>query len=225
MIITKRLIPSFLLAAGACVCAPLAIGQTGTSVDQGDWPDIHGGKGAQRYSPLDQINADNVGQLEIAWRVATTNFGPPTDYNNPSTPLEVDGVLYANVASTRNVVALDATSGQVLWMWRPQEGARFDHAPRKGSGRGVSFWRDGDTTRVIDVTPGYHLVSLDAKTGIPDPEFGNDGIVDLMIGLRNADDPRFPNIDIGLSAPPFVMNDVVVVGAGSFNWRPPTGKV
>ncbi|MGB4248670.1 MAG: hypothetical protein WBJ75_13210, partial [Pseudohongiellaceae bacterium] len=58
-----------------------------------------------------------------------------------------------------------------------------------------------------------HLVSLDAETGIPDPEFGNNGIVDLMVGLRNADDERYENIDIGASAPPFVMNDVIVVGA------------
>ena len=130
----------------------------------------HGGPLAQRYSPLDQINAENVSDLELAWRFSTANFGPTTDFNNPSTPIEIDGVLYANIGSTRNVVALDATSGQVLWSWRPQEGARFDEAPRKGAGRGVSFWSDGSKKRVIDVTPGYHLVSLDAETGIPDPD-------------------------------------------------------
>ncbi|MCH1600835.1 MAG: PQQ-binding-like beta-propeller repeat protein, partial [Pseudomonadales bacterium] len=90
---------------------------------------------------------------------------------------------------------------------------RFDEAPRKGAGRGVAFWTDGDSKRVIDVTPGYHLVSLNAETGVPDPAFGEDGIVDLFDGLRNADDPRFPYPDIGLSAAPFVMNDVIVVGA------------
>ena len=161
----------------------------------------------------DRINPENVSDLELAWRFSTANFGPTTDFNNPSTPIEIDGVLYANIGSTRNVVALDATSGQVLWLWRPQEGARFDEAPRKGAGRGVSFWSDGSKKRVIDVTPGYHLVSLDAETGIPDPDFGEGGIVDLFVGLRNADDPRFPYPDIGLSAPPFVMNDVIVVGA------------
>ena len=224
MIIKRKSVTPFILAFGSLCLSPLALGQSGTSVDQGDWPVYHGGEFAQRYSPLDQINAENVGSLQIAWRFSTANFGPTTDYVNPSTPLEVDGVLYANIASTRNVVALDATSGQVLWLWRAQEGDRFDEAPRKGAGRGVSFWRDGDEARVIDVTPGYQLVSLDAKTGIPDPNFGDNGIVDLFVGLRNADDPRFPYPDIGISAPPFVMNDVIVVGAAHRTGGRPRSK-
>ncbi|MGJ8690403.1 MAG: pyrroloquinoline quinone-dependent dehydrogenase [Gammaproteobacteria bacterium] len=224
MIIRKRLLSSFVLSAAAVAFATPAISQTGTSVYEGDWPDYHGGKSAQRYSPLDQINADNVDDLEIAWRFSTANFGPSVDFNNPSTPLEIGGILYVNIGSTRNVAALDASNGQVLWLWRPQEGDRYDEAPRKGAGRGVSYWTDGDTTRVIDVTPGYQLVSLDAKTGLPDPDFGENGIVDLFVGLRNADDPRFAYPDIGLSAPPFVMNDVIVVGAAHRTGGRPRSK-
>ncbi|PCI07059.1 quinoprotein glucose dehydrogenase [bacterium] len=224
MIIIKRLISPFIIIVGAIAYAPLALSQPGTSVYEGDWPNIHGNEFSQRYSPLDQINADNVGELEIAWRFATASFGPSKDFTNPSTPIEIGGVLYADIASTRNVVALDATTGQVLWLYRPQEGERFEHAPRKGAGRGVSFWSDGDTSRVIDVSPGYHLVSLDAKTGIPDPNFGDNGIVDLMVGLRNTIDPRYPNIDIGLSAPPFVMNDVIVIGAAHSTGGRPRSK-
>lgn len=210
MVTTKRLISSFIMSAGILIFSPVAWSQSGTSVDAGDWPDYHGNMGAQRYSPLDQINAENVDSLEIAWRFSTEGFGPTTDFNNPSTPLEVDGVLYADIASTRNVVALDATTGQVLWLWRPQEGERFDKAPRKGAGRGLAFWRDGDTSRILDITPGFQLIALDAKTGYPDPNFGNNGRVDLFEGLRNAE--GFEDIDIGSSAPPFVMNDVIVVG-------------
>ncbi|MEC8430865.1 MAG: pyrroloquinoline quinone-dependent dehydrogenase, partial [Pseudomonadota bacterium] len=209
----RRLISSLLVGAGSLALATAGSGQSGTSVYEGDWPEYHGDHFAQRYSPLDQINAENVGEIEIAWQFSTQNFGPSTDFNNPSTPIEINGVLYANIGSTRNVVALDATTGQVLWLWRPQEGERFDEAPRKGAGRGVAYWTDGDKKRVIDVTPGYHQVSLDAETGVPDPDFGQGGIVDLFVGLRNADDPRFPFPDIGLSAAPFVMNDVIVVGA------------
>lgn len=224
MIIIRRLIAPFLITVSAFVCAPLALGQTGTSVDEGDWPYYHGSETSLRYSPLDQINAENVADLEVAWRFSTENFGPSADFVNPSTPLEVGGVLYANIASTRNVVALDAKNGQVLWLWRSDEGDRFDHAPRKGAGRGVAFWSDGDNSRVIDVTPGYQLVSLDAKTGIPDPSFGEGGIVDLYLGLRNADDPRYPYPDIGLSAPPLVMNDVIVVGAAHRTGGRPRSK-
>ncbi|MEX0963271.1 MAG: hypothetical protein WDZ52_04400 [Pseudohongiellaceae bacterium] len=225
MITIKRLISPLLLLVTTLASAPMAIGQTGTSVYEGDWPSYHGSDSSQRYSPLDQISAENFADLQIAWRFSTANFGPITDFVNPSTPLEIDGILYANIANTRNVVALDATNGQVLWLWRAQEGDRFDEAPRKGAGRGVAFWRDGDTARVIDVTPGYQLVSLDARTGIPDPNFGENGIVDLYEGLRNADDPRFKYPDIGLSAPPLVMNDVIVVGAAHRTGGRPRAKL
>jgi len=224
MIKTGKPLASLIVSVGALACAPLASSQPGTSVDEGDWPNIHGSYTANRYSPLDQINADNVDDLEIAWTFSTLNFGPTTDFVNPSTPLEIDGVLYANIASTRNVVALDATSGQVLWLYRYQEGDRFDEAPRKGAGRGVAFWSDGNESRVIDVSPGYQLVSLDADTGIPDPNFGDNGKVDLYQGLRNADDPRYPYPDIGISAPPFVMNDVIVVGAAHRTGGRPRSK-
>lgn len=210
MVTTKRLISSLIMSAGVLIFSPMVWSQSGTDVSAGDWPDYHGNMGAQRYSPLDQINAENVGSLELAWRFSTAAFGPSADFNNPSTPLEVDGVLYADIASTRNVVALDATTGQLLWLWRPQEGERFDKAPRKGAGRGLAFWRDGGESRVVDITPGFQLISLDAKTGYPDPNFGNNGIVDLFDGLRNSE--GFDDIDIGSSAPPFVMNDVIVVG-------------
>jgi quinoprotein glucose dehydrogenase len=210
MITTKRLITSLIASIGALTCAPTVWSQSGTDVSKGDWPDYNGNMAAQSYSPLDQINAENVGSLALAWRFSTEKFGPSPEFNNTSTPLEVDGVLYITMGSTRNVAALDATSGQVLWLWRPQEGVRFDNAPRKGAGRGVAFWRDGDKRRVMTITPGFILASLDADTGIPDPKFGNNGRVDLFEGLRNAE--GFEDIDIGSSMPPFVMNDVVVVG-------------
>jgi quinoprotein glucose dehydrogenase len=210
MIRTKRLISSFLMGAGILACAPAALSQSGSDVSKGDWPEYNGNLAAQRYSPLDQINAENVSSLKVAWRFSTEKFGPSPEFNNTGTPLEVNGVLYATMGATRNVVALDAATGQLLWMWRPQEGKRFDDAPRKGAGRGVAFWRNGDATRILTITPGFHLVSLDAATGIPDSKFGKNGIVDLGEGLRNA--TGFPDVDIGSSMPPFVMNNVVVVG-------------
>src|SRR5690606_31713601 len=117
-----KLVPQLVVVASAVACASAALAQPGTSIYEGDWPVYHGNEFSQRYSPLDQINADNVGSLEIAWRFSTENFGPTPDFTNPSTPLEINGILYANIGTTRNVAALDATSGQVLWLWRPQEG-------------------------------------------------------------------------------------------------------
>lgn len=224
MIRTKRLLSSVILTLGAFAAASSTLGQQGTSTAQGDWPNIHGSNLSTRYSPLNQITAGNFDQLELAWRFSTVNFGPSVDFTNPSTPLEIDGVLYADIGSTRNVVALDATNGQVLWLWRPQEGDRFDEAPRKGAGRGVAFYDNGDKKRVVDVTPGYQLVSLDAKTGVPDPNFGENGKVDLYVGVRNGDDPRYAYPDIGISAPPLIMNDVIIVGAAHRTGGRPRSK-
>lgn len=212
MITRKRLMSSLIASVGVMMCAPAAFSQSGTDVNAGDWPDYNGNMAAQRYSPLDQINAQNVSTIRQAWSFSTEKFGPSPEFNNTSTPLEIDGILYATMGATRNVAALDATNGQLLWMWRPEEGSRYDDAPRKGAGRGVAFWRDGDKARIMTITPGFFLVALDAKTGIPDPSFGDNGRVDLYDGLRNAYADGYEDVDIGSSMPPFVMNDVVVVG-------------
>lgn len=221
MITKRRLMSSLIVSAGIISASSMAWSQTGTSVSEGDWPHYNGNLAAQRYSPLDQITAQNVDSLEIAWRFSTEKFGPRPEFNATFTPLEVDGVLYTTLGSTRNVAALDATTGQMLWLWRPDEGERYDAAPRKGSGRGVAFWRDGDESRILTITPGFYLVSLDAETGLPDPEFGDNGRIDMQEGLRLG--PGRDDIDIGSSMPPLVMNDVIVVGpAMAVSMRPPS---
>ena len=89
----------------------------------------------------------------------------------------VNGVLYTPIGSRRAVVAVDAETGELLWMHRLDEGKRGDSAPRRLSGRGVAYWSDGKQERIIYVTPGY-LIALDAKTGQRIPLFGKNGIVD-----------------------------------------------
>ena len=166
-----------------------------------------------QYSPLDQINKDNAKNLRIAWRFKTDNYGPRPDFNMQVTPLMVNGVMYAQAGVRRAVVALDPETGEQLWMWRMDEGKRGAAAPRQGSGRGVAYWTDGKgDERILTVTPGYQLVALNAKTGVPVPSFGRNGIVDLKTEL---DQPGIDldTADIGLNAPPAVGNNVVVVGA------------
>jgi len=222
MIIKAQRITSFALSIGLLFAATAAWSQTGTDVSAGDWPAFHGNEASQRYSPLDQINADNVQNLQLAWRFATDNIGPTPQFNATFTPLAIDGVLYTPVGMHRDIAALDATTGQLLWLFRPQESEeRFDAAPRKGAGRGVAFWTDGDKRRVLTITPGFHLISLDADTGLPDPEFGDNGRIDMHEGLRLGIGRE--DIDIGSSMPPFVMNDVIVVGpAMAVSMRPPS---
>ena len=185
------------------------------------WRNFGGELSAQRYAPLDQINAENVGNLEIAWRWKAENFGPTAEIRNVSMPIMHDGKVFIGAGATRNVVAIDAETGQTLWMWRPNEGERFTQAARKDSGKGVSYYAGADgRRRVITVTPGYYLVSLNAETGVPDAEFGAGGWVDLTEGLRRAPNRK---LDVGLTSPPLVVGDVIVVGsAHDLSFRPPS---
>jgi quinoprotein glucose dehydrogenase len=108
-------------------------------------------------------------------------------------------------------VAIDPATGETLWMWRMDGGERWEKAPRQNSGRGLGYWEDGSDRRIFTVTPGFRLVALDARTGRPVTEFGNDGVVDLFEGLRwRGDGPEAGAI--GNSSPPLVIGDAVIVG-------------
>jgi glucose dehydrogenase len=187
-----------------------------------EWPYYGANLASQHYSPLDQINAGNVGRLQVAWRFNTANYGPKPEARNETTPLMIDGVLYTTVGTTRNVVAIDPKSGELLWVWRPNDGeARYKAAPRKTSGRGLAHWSDGaGHDRLFVVTPGFYLAALDPDTGRPVPGFGENGIVDLMIGVRGEVTPK---TSIGNSSPALVIGDVVIVGpAHDVGMRPPS---
>ncbi len=95
----------------------------------------------------------------------------------------VNGVLYATAGTRRSVVAIDAATGELLWVHGEREGARGANAPRQLSGRGVGYWSDGKEERIIYFTPGYRMIALDAKTGQPIPSFGQNGVVDLKQDL------------------------------------------
>jgi quinoprotein glucose dehydrogenase len=173
-----------------------------------EWLHYANDLGSTRYSPLDQINAENFNKLEMAWRFSTDALGRQPDADFMSTPLLVKGRIFTTAGSGRDVVALDAGTGELLWMYRKDEGARG--GSRGGPGLGVGYWSNGDQERVLYVTIGYQLISLDAKTGIPDPKFGTDGIVDLRLNDDQVMD--MTRGIIGLHAPPLVVRDVVVVG-------------
>jgi outer membrane protein assembly factor BamB len=108
----------------------------------------------------------NVKNLKIAWVWRGDNFGSQPEYKSETTPLMVDGVLYFTAGDRRSVVAANPGTGETLWVWRLDEGARADGV-RKNS-RGVAYWADGQQRRIFTVTPGYQLVALDAKNGDTD---------------------------------------------------------
>jgi quinoprotein glucose dehydrogenase len=196
--------------------APAIVQQTtGRDVD---WPSYAGDLRNQHYSALDQVAASNFNSLEIAWRFKTDSLGPRPEFKLEGTPLAVNGVLFTTGGTRRAVVALDATTGEMLWMHSEHEGARAAASPRQLSGRGVAYWSDGSDARVLYVTTGYRLVALDARTGARIRSFGNDGIVDLKEGaVYGIDQPIDPVTgEIGLHATPAVTRDGVVMIGSAF---------
>jgi len=154
---------------------------------QGEWPNHSGDRGSTKYAALDQINAENVADLEIAWRwktvdteVAKENKLRPGAFK--ATPLEIDGVLYVSTAISQ-VAAIDAGTGETLWMHDPEAYTRGRPANSGYQHRGVAYWTDGKDARIIIATGGRQLVALNAKTGKLYDDFGADGWVDLGEGL------------------------------------------
>lgn len=214
---TCRSPSAYVLLLAAVSCGPAADGPDAEPFSVPDaegmaeWATYGGDLGNTRYSPLDQIGPDNFDELTLAWRLKTDNLGPTPELNFQSTPLMVGGVLFTTAGSRRAVVAIDAATGELLWMHRLDEGERGEAAPRRLSGRGLAYWEDTAGARILYVTPGYQLVALDARTGRRVRDFGTDGIVDLKQGLDQEVDPVTG--EVGLHATPVVSRGVIVIGA------------
>lgn len=209
-----------LLCVGLLSVAINARAQSGTK--NGEWRNYGGDQGSTRYAPLDQINADNFSKLELAWRFKTDSLGARPEFKFESTPLMIHGVLYSTGGSRRSVVALDAATGELLWLHREDEGMRGTYAPRQLSGHGVAYWTDGKEERILYVTPGYRLIALNAKTGQPIPGFGKNGVVDLK--LDDDQDIDLMTGEVGLHSTPAIAKDVVIVGAAHLTGSDPKSR-
>jgi quinoprotein glucose dehydrogenase len=214
--------PILLLTVVAFVAFPLterAAAQQGAT--NGEWRYYGGDAGTTKYSPLDQINASNVKDLQIVWRWKSENFGPRADNLWEVTPLMVNGVLYFTAGTRRDAIAVDAATGETLWMYRFFEGERGDRAVRLQN-RGLAYWSDGeDDNRIVVISPGFQLYELNAKTGQPITNFGKNGVVDLTEGLdRDVVKPG----QIGSSSPAIVVKDVIVTGAALLAGTAPASK-
>ena len=197
------------LGGAALMLAPTLHGQSGAR--GAEWARYGADQGNTRYSPLAQIDAANFSRLEIAWRFKTDHLGARPEFNLEATPLMIGGRLFSTGGSRRAVFALDAKTGEMLWMHSEQEGARAQASPRQLSGRGLSYWSDGKDERILYVTQGYRMVALDAKTGELVHSFGTNGIVDLKTEFDQTLD--LEKAPVGLHATPMIANDVVVIGA------------
>ena len=179
-----------------------------------EWTTYGGDLASHRYSPADQISKDNFNRLQIAWRLKTDFLGPTPDTLYSATPLVVGSTLFTTAGMRRAAIALNAATGEMLWMHTEDEGRRGGlNAIRAGAGRGLSYWASADNAdrRIIYVTPGYRMLALDARTGAPIAAFGRNGAVDLK--LEDDQDVDLDTAEFGLNATPLIVGDVVVVGA------------
>ena len=215
----SRIVMGVALFVALFVCMAVgAWGQSGSlpSTSKGEWPHYNADLAGTRYSPLDQIDASNFNDLDVAWTFKTDNLGPFPEYKLKGTPLMVNGVLYTTGGTRRSVIALDAKTGELIWAHSFREGQRAAVAPRQMSGNGVAYWTDGrGDERVLYITTGYRLVALNAKTGGVISSFGEDGIVDLKVGVVKGIDEQIDldGGEIGVHSTPVIARDIVIVGA------------
>jgi quinoprotein glucose dehydrogenase len=217
---------SLLLLAGCGPAPEIPVGGP-----TAEWPVYGGAPGGARYSPLTQIDQENVSHLEVAWTYHTGDVsegGPGAPARNPSsfqaTPIVVDGTLYFPTAFSR-VIALDPETGRERWSFDPKLDLSASYA--EIAARGVTSWLDpergaGDECRqrIFLAHRGARLHALDAETGRPCPDFGTAGEVDLTLGVARVRDPDYRRARYGVTSPPVTIGDLVVVGSaiGDNQW-------
>jgi glucose dehydrogenase len=224
------------LVAFVAGCAQGSSARAGAN-PPGEWRDINGSANANRYSELDQINATNFGNLQVAWQwvdsTSGVNLGGGTLARN--LPIYVKGKLITTAGPKRTVVALDPGTGKTLWSFQEPETFRWDYSMRASHGKGVAYAEIDGKDVVFIVTPAFFLHALDAETGKPLEGWGKGvaidgfpttGSVDLVEDLikdwdpwLNLKQPYNPDrgipLEIGYitnSSPPIVVNGVIIVG-------------
>lgn len=178
-----------------------------------NWTSYASDKFSSKYSPLDQINKENVKDLQMKWTWESPDNDLKEQFKFPvsiyqATPIAINGILYVS-SSTAIVSAINGSTGQTIWTYDPE--TYKSNAPAHGAyiHRGVSYWDDGKEGRIIVGTPDARLIALNAKDGSLVQSFGKSGIVDLSQGLSR----QFDASHYGISTPPIIANNVIVIGA------------
>jgi len=214
-IMTARLLRSLIVIATAC--AAVTTGRAGAQTpDASDWGYYGGDLFGQRFSSLNEINRKNVQHLTVAWTYHTgetgAGFARASKMSFEVTPILAFGLLYLETP-TNILIALDPETGAERWRFDPHIDRSRAYA--EVSARGVSIWEDSDsrhtgpcTRRIFTGTLDARLLAVDAGTGTPCQDFGNDGQIDLTNGLRIHDPGNYL-----VTSPPAIYENVVVVGS------------
>jgi quinoprotein glucose dehydrogenase len=204
MILCRSIVTILTIIAGIAVM-PTSAQEARTN---GEWRTYGGDKAFTRYSPLAQINRENVGNLRVAWTrpavdpLIKDKFPDlsPSNYFR-GTPIMINGVLYAP-DGVGLLEAFDAVTGKSKWVQQPVEPTLKEAAGQ--STRGVAYWHKNKEERLISIR-GEYLYSIDLKTGLPEHNFGDNGRV--WLNRHTTDEAPY----FGFPGP-FVVNDVIVVG-------------
>ncbi len=223
------------LALALAVALPaLATAQDRNNPD-GEWRYQSADAWGTRFSPVNQVNAENFEDLEVAWIWHADNFGPELEDQFKATPQYINGTLYTVAGHRRTVAAIDPETGETLWTFREPNTTRWERSMRQNYGKGVAYAEQDGRGVILYISPAFFLHALDAETGrhlenwgtrVDLPGFPESGVVDMLPDLiadwepwLNWDEPY--DADYGIprelgyitsSSPPIVTNGVVVVG-------------
>jgi quinoprotein glucose dehydrogenase len=200
------------MSARLLIAFVLGVTYPALSTNPGEWPNYGRDPGGQRFSPLTAITRSNVNALKVAWTYRTGDAYAPKDGSKPTqfeaTPLYVDGTLYVGTPLGR-VIALDPVTGNQRWTYDPH--IDKDKGYGDYANRGVSTWKSqAGQRRIFMATIDARLIALDAATGKPCSDFGDNGIIDLRHGLRIA---PHDGSDYEETSPPAVIGNTLVVGS------------
>jgi glucose dehydrogenase len=221
---------TLLLACIGALACPLHAQDRGTPF--GEWRYWGADAWSTRSSPLDQIDATNFEELEVAWTWRGDNFGPSVDYILRATPIYAAGRLFSVAGRRRTAVAIDPATGETLWTFREPHTTRWERSSRQSHGKGVAYAEVDGRGVIYLVTPAFFLHALDAETGlalegfgrpVPLPGFGPHGTVDMLADLGHPYDADYGIPEtvgyITNTSPPIVVNGVVVVGNSNLTGR------
>lgn len=222
-------LPTFLrlLLSVSLLAAPISAQKKSAP---GEWRHYGGDNGSTKYAPLDQINKDNVAHLRTAWTWDSPDLALQKEnrmlasFAHEATPLMIGGVLYTST-SLSQVAAINAQTGQTLWVFNPETHKAGRPTNLGFLHRGVAYWTDGKQERIFIGTGDAYLWAVDAKTGKAVADFGEGGKINLTKAIPLAQNAR----NYAVSSPPVVCRDVVMVGAsisdGPTNKEAPRGDI
>lgn len=220
--LARKLAEASCLAAMLGLLPQIALSQNLVTEDTAEWYTLGGDYAHTRYTPANEITAENFDELEVVWEWDGSSFN---EQSGRATPTYVDGKLFTVAGARRNVVAIDPKTGETLWSYRLPNTGRWEYSMRASYGKGIAYSRINGKGVVYISTPGFFLVALDAETGAPLEGFGGEvpiagfpksGVVDMLANLGHPYDV-YEGIPletgyITTSSPPIVVNDTIIVG-------------